>query len=45
MAHKRLHLECLKANKIYIGFFEGIGYLYKCGSEMFTFSGKGFCKL
>lgn len=41
----RIHAEMLRANRIYLGFFEGFGYLYQSGFEMFVYNGKGLNKL
>lgn len=41
----RIHAEMLKANKIYLGFIEGFGYLYQSGTQLFVYNGKGLNKL
>lgn len=41
----RIHAEMLKANKEYLGFVEGFGYLYRSGSEMFVYNKGGLQKL
>lgn len=41
----RIHAEMLKANRTYLGFVEGFGYLYQSGNEMFVYNKEGLQKL
>lgn len=42
---RQIHLEMLKANRRYLGFVEGKGYIYMSGTEIFIFNGKGLNKI
>jgi len=41
----RIHAEMIRANRNFVEFIEGFGYIYQVGSEMFVYNGKGLNKL
>ena len=41
----QINVEMIKQYKEYVGFFEGLGYMYKVGAELFVYNGGGLKKL